>query len=305
MPTLKLARIMYAENNLLFKNLEAARDSLRRIEGKASTRVKKTHPHPERPKNPYNLPESDEKEWTPYPIIGNKILVLSDIHVPYHNIKALTAAIDYGKSIKPDVILLNGDTIDFYGLSKWEKDPKKRRIKEELDTFGEVIAILKKSVCENIVLKIGNHEERLIKFLFQKAHEISDLEEFQLEQILKKRCGDIEIIGDKRIIKAGKLNILHGHEFQQGITAPVNIARGLYLRAKVSTMQGHNHQTSEHTEPNLDGEIITTWSTGCLCELHPAYAPINKWNHGIASVEVFKDNTFNVENKRIRNGKIL
>jgi len=34
MPTKKLARIMYAENNLAFTNVERARSSLRYIEGK-------------------------------------------------------------------------------------------------------------------------------------------------------------------------------------------------------------------------------------------------------------------------------
>ena len=34
MPTLKLARIMYGDNNLLFKNVEDARHTLRYIEGK-------------------------------------------------------------------------------------------------------------------------------------------------------------------------------------------------------------------------------------------------------------------------------
>ena len=34
MPTLKLARIMYNENKIVFKDLERARDALRGIEGK-------------------------------------------------------------------------------------------------------------------------------------------------------------------------------------------------------------------------------------------------------------------------------
>ena len=40
MPTLKLARIVYAENNLLFRDVEDARCRLRAIEGKTG---KKEH----------------------------------------------------------------------------------------------------------------------------------------------------------------------------------------------------------------------------------------------------------------------
>ena len=40
MPTLKLARIMYSENKLLFKDVEDARFRLRDIEDKAGRRKK-------------------------------------------------------------------------------------------------------------------------------------------------------------------------------------------------------------------------------------------------------------------------
>ena len=67
---------------------------------------------------------------------------------------------------------------------------------------------------------------------------------------------------------------------------------------------GHHHQTSEHTETTLDGRTVTCWSTGCLSELHPDYARVNRWNHGFAFVETHRDQ-FTVSNKRIRNGSVL
>ena len=44
---------------------------------------------------------------------------------------------------------------------------------------------------------------------------------------------DINIIKDKRIVKINSLNVIHGHEYKGGISAPVNIARGLYLKEGV------------------------------------------------------------------------
>jgi hypothetical protein len=76
------------------------------------------------------------------------------------------------------------------------------------------------------------------------------------------------------------------------------------LKAKVAAMQGHNHQTSEHTERDMNGRITTTYSLGCLCQLSPQYLPLNKWNHGFAVVEV-DGNEFKVENKRINDGVIM
>jgi hypothetical protein len=54
------------------------------------------------------------------------------------------------------------------------------------------------------------------------------------------------------------------------------------------------------------GNVTTTWSVGCLSELHPAYMPINKWNWGVASVELDTNKKdFIVHNKRISKGRIL
>jgi hypothetical protein len=64
MPTLKLARIVYNDNPLLFTSLDNARSMLRGIEGKTQNRVKVRKQMPERPKNPYKLPESENKANT-------------------------------------------------------------------------------------------------------------------------------------------------------------------------------------------------------------------------------------------------
>lgn len=306
-PTLKLARILYAEHPLRFPNLEAARSSIRRAEGKhgKSNTRKSITKFPNRPYNPYKLPESDEAKYEPFAINEKRILVLSDIHIPYHSIEAITAALDYAKAEKPDAILLNGDTIDFFRLSRFCKEPEKRSFAHELAAFKQFFEILGREFSAKIYMKLGNHEERYNHYLWMKAGELAGVEEFKLEEIIKARAEGIEVIGDKRIIHAGELNIVHGHEFGGSIFSPVNIARGLFLRAKVSAMQGHNHQTSEHTETNMNGKITTTWSLGCLCELHPEYLPINKWNHGFAIVDIADNGEFEVRNKRIFKGKVL
>lgn len=312
-PTLKLARIMYEDNKLLFKNLDSARSSLRYIEGKAGQNLrnrlldKSLVLEEPRPYNPYNLPESDENVYEPYQIKGFKrVGILSDVHVPYHNIPSLTAAIEYLKKEKVDALLLNGDTIDCHTISNFDKDPKKRNFAGELEAFAQLFEVLQKQLDCKIFFKLGNHEVRYERFLLQKAGELIGIKEFEFQNIIKARANGIEIINDKTVMKLNSLNGIHGHEYKGGISAPVNIARGLYLRGKVSAFQGHNHSTSEHTETDMNGEITTTWSIGCLCELHPSYMPLNKWNHGCAIVDLDENGKdYEMRNKRIRNGKVL
>lgn len=305
-----LAAKMAKEHPLLYKDIESARRIIRYYTGASGDKeLKKLKDKTfmKNPHNPFDLPESDEKEWLPYvlPKAANNILCLYDIHIPYHNIKALTLALKYGKENNVNTILLAGDFMDFYQVSRFEKDPSKRKLSEEFEATRQFFRSIKKHFPKaKIYCLSGNHENRWQKYLRLKSPEILDMQEFRLDIILK--MGEIGIGWiDGQIIKAGKLNILHGHEFQSGIMAPVNVARGLFLRAKVSAIVGHSHQTSEHTEPNLNGDVITCWSAGCLCELSPEYARINKWNHGFAHVKVNNDGTFNVKNIRIIKGKIV
>jgi predicted phosphodiesterase len=310
MPTLTLARIMYNENIELFKSVDSARSALRYIEGKVGNAQKKYLSNKdfmmneERPKNPWKLPESDEAKYEPYILKAKKLAVLSDIHVPYHSISALECALDKIYEEKPDCILLNGDTVDFYGLSRFQKDPRKRSVAHELQALNEFLDVLKQFEAK-IIYKLGNHDERYEHYLMHKAPELLGIPEFKFENLLKAGERKMNVIGEKRIIKANKLNIIHGHEYPS-VFSPVNIARGLYMKGKVSAMQGHNHQSSTHVETDMNGDIVTTWSLGCLCELNPAYMPLNKWNHGFAIVDLDQNNKdFHVRNFRIFKGKIL
>jgi predicted phosphodiesterase len=307
MPTLKLARIMYKENNLAFKDLDSARASLRYLEGKTGRHLipRGIEKLPDRPKNPYNLPKSDEADWSPYVIKdAKKILVLSDIHVPYHNIKAITTMIDREGKEKPDVILLNGDLLDCHSLSKYVKNPKMRSFAEELEIAGQLINVLKKELCERIILKLGNHEERYQHFLWTKSKELIGVEDFEMRNLMIKRAGDIEVVSDKRIIKAGHLNIVHGHEFISSSGQVSSVAKSFYDKGKASVLGGHHHKTSEFTSVSMNGEMTTTFSSGCLCELHPQFMPINQWNLGYATVTLDGD-YFEVDNYRIEKDKVL
>lgn len=314
MPTLKLARIMYKENNLLFKDVEDARSSLRYIEGKQGVKDKK---HilknnsefivkENRPYNPYNLPESDAESFEPYHIKGHKRgLIIGDIHLPYQNNEAITACLNYAKKQSIDFILINGDLCDFHQLSYFMKDPRKKRFSEELQIMTDFFAVLKKTFKCKIYFKFGNHEERYESFLYQKAHELIGVDDFSLETIVKKRVHDIEVIRDKRLVVINGLPIIHGHEFGRGVFNPVNASRGLFLQAKHSCVKGDCHTTSEHTEPDIYRKIMTTFSVGCLCGLTPKWLPLNKWNHGFAIIDLIGDNEYNFRNYRIYEGKVL
>jgi len=317
MPSLKLARIIYEaeNNNLLFKNVEYVRSALRYIEGKSGRQHLKSLANKdlllkeERPKNPYNLPESHSKDRTPLklPLSCNNILLISDLHIPYHDIDAITIALDYGKKNKVNTIFINGDLIDFSQISKFESDLNKRSTKQEFDATKEFLVQLRKAFpsAEIYWLK-GNHCIRWEKFLMAKVKEIWDDDYFKLEERLKLNEQRIKILDDKILVKAGKLSITHGHHIMRGFFAPVNSARGVYMKAKQSTIIGHVHKVSTHSETDMDGNVVTTYSTGSLCEKRPDYSPlVSSYQHGFAHIVIENNGDYHLKNYQIINGKLF
>jgi hypothetical protein len=53
------------------------------------------------------------------------------------------------------------------------------------------------------------------------------------------------------------------------------------------------------------GNEVFCWSTGCLADLRPEYARLNKYNWGFAAVDVHADGSFDVQNMRITKGGVV
>ena len=249
----------------------------------------------------------EEGEFTPRPpyVIENscKILLINDVHIPYHDRNAIMSALAYGHKQGIDTIYLNGDIVDFYAVSRWSKNPDKQLLKKEVSMAHNFFAGLRKMFPKaKIVFKSGNHENRFDRYIIDVAPGLFGMDGFNIPSILKLTDYGIDYVDDKTIAIAGELNILHGHEVKFG---GVNVARSMYLKSSTNVIFGHFHVTQEYTQRSLNGKLHGCWAVGCLCDLKPDYHPINNWNHGFAIVTVNKDGSFEVESKKIINGKVL
>lgn len=253
------------------------------------------------------LPEplADFEHWDSVNFEGPmKVLVLADIHIPFYDKPALICALKDGATINPDMVLLNGDIADHHAQSDFIKDPRSRDFPGEIRSVKAFLGVLRERFRKSrIVYKPGNHEERHIRYMRLKAPELLGIKEFEFESIMGLADNDIELVKDNRPIKLGKLNVIHGHEYRFAISNPVSAARGLFLKGISSAICGHFHQSSNHSMRNLEQKVITTWSSGCLCNLHPEYRPINNWNHGFMAIRIDKEGGFEVNNMRIVNGR--
>jgi len=265
-------------------------------------------PMPAQHNAPTALPRSMAEEYPPFDIAGPaKILLLSDIHIPFHDQGALSAALVWGRKWGPTCVLLNGDTLDFHQVSRYDHDGSKVTYEEEIAAGCQFLRHLRALFPKaRMVFKEGNHEERLEKYILARAPALFGLEAVTVAGLLGLAGFGVEHVRDQRVIRCGKLRVIHGHEYGGGLYAPVNPARWLMQRARKPSIMGHLHQTSEQIEQDIDGRQLATWSVGCLSGLHPRYRRLSaKWNHGFAALTIHRDGSFSVENRRIIGGEVL
>lgn len=306
--TKTVARAIYRAHPNLFPSLAAAYATMRFVRGSLRKDMASRATDPKPLRFIEQMPQSKVERREDFVIDSKeRILVLSDIHFPHHSTEALQAAIDYGQKYKPTIVYLNGDTVENYALSRWEPDPRKRDLAEEIALARQGLKWLRERFKKaRIIFKHGNHEARSEDYLKRKAPELLGVEDFQLSRLLRFAELGIEEVELLQVAKFGKLNVIHGHELPRGISNPVNAARGMFLRLSETSMCGHFHQTSQHTEARgIKKEVVSCWTTGCLCGLQPDYAIINKWNHGFATVETDATGDFEVSNLKIIGGKVF
>lgn len=231
-----------------------------------------------------------------------KIGILSDIHVPFHSLEALTCAIKYLKANELDCLILNGDVFDIYTLSKHEKLKEYRDIPREIEMNRNFLQKIRDIFpLIPIYYKMGNHENRWQRYLNQEAEEFAQLHELQFEQFFRLDKLDIKFVPDWQGIELGDLLILHGHEVMAG---GMNPSQSTFNKTFCNTLIGHVHRTTSTIKKDGFKKFIHSYSTGCLTHLSPKYYPFAQHNHGFALVEIENGKT-KVQNIMIKDGRIV
>jgi predicted phosphodiesterase len=112
------------------------------------------------------------------------ILVIGDTHLPFINASGLRQAENLAKQLKPNVIVQIGDLMDMYSWSKYPRTlnlitPKKELelgMKMAYQMWENLRKASPKSKCYQIY---GNHDERPMLRLMEKAPELESLIDFK------------------------------------------------------------------------------------------------------------------------------
>lgn len=309
-----LARILRKRYPAIFLNVKSGYDAVCHARGSRGKRARRqaTVPggSPFRRKTKKVIPKIPDPvvyDSTPKYVYldSHKVLVLCDIHAPFHDKEALEAALTYGELMNVDTIIVNGDLLDFIGISSFVRTNRDVSLPEELTAARQILTHIRARFPKSkIYYKLGNHEDRLEKYLAIHAPELLGLENVSISALLRLDELDVKLVDSRSIIRLGALHVIHGHEFRSGFSNPVNPARNLYLKSKANVLCGHWHQSAKHTEKDIAESVKACWSIGCLCDMRPTYAPLNNWNHGFAIVTVIGDK-FVVQNHEIIDGRVF
>jgi len=234
-----------------------------------------------------------------------KVLFVSDIHCPYQDEVALEAMYNFMNWWKPDEVIIMGDLVDFYAVSRFNKDPERAlRLQEELDSSVSVLKEIRdRAKKANIYFIKGNHENRLKKYLWANASELSSLNALRLESLLEFDKLNIKY-KDRGIIRYKDLIVKHGTLVRKfaGYTA-----KGEFEKNGMSGISVHTHRLAIYRHTNESGAYIWV-EGGCLCQLNPEYmeGETPNWQQGFA-IGYFKENSkrFLLETVPIIKGKAM
>jgi len=217
-----------------------------------------------------------------------KIVVVSDLQSPYHDVAATTALAKFIKAYKPDEVVSVGDEIDFPQISRWEQGGPgewKYDIGKHRDTTVQLLESLKISHISR-----SNHSDRLYNKIRNKAPGLLGLPELEIEKFLK--FDELGITYHHQPYElAPNWILVHGDEGNVQPTAG-STAIGLAKRSGASVVCGHTHRMGlTHWTQSWAGKSKTVWGleVGHLMNLkHAKYikAGLFTWQQGFGILSV-------------------
>jgi predicted phosphodiesterase len=241
-----------------------------------------------------------------------RICIVSDLQIPYHDPKAVYNLIDFIKRYKPDRVVSIGDEIDLPQVSKWEKG----RMGEYAGTIGKdrdaTVKILEQLRVTDVIR--SNHTDRLFNYIASYAPGLYGIPELQLENFL--RLPELGITYWRKPMPiAPNWVAVHGDHGRISQVAGQTALKQALQHGK-SLVCGHTHRLglSSVTEASggIVGRIVTGLEVGNLMDFkkaHYTHGSAN-WQQGFGllyvdgrnvtpvAVPVAKDGSFIVEGKR-------
>ncbi len=216
---------------------------------------------------------------------GTRVGILPDLHVMAHNKRILWSIFECWREWRPHIVILLGDICDLFKLSRWMKPPHADSdLRAELEKTRELVwTIIELSGCLHVFIIMGNHEDRLPRWISEFAVPIASLTDRQnmgpmltFHNLLGFTAKDpVSFIYDRGgaggkgggIILNGTQEFRHGHSYNR---VPSSAARKETDLTNRSTITADSHSLGMSVRETHTGAVVAA-KLGCLINPQHTY----------------------------------
>lgn len=244
-----------------------------------------------------------------------KVLVISDLHIPFHREQMIIDIILKHRH-EINAIIFGGDIVDCEGISKFPKEIRKPLIEEMIVAYKLLNRIDKLTPGIKKIFIWGNHEYRFVKYLADYKNELNPFHSDNVlqnivsgfthhDRLNRKKTtypplsSNFEVI-NKWFVQYNDLIVAHPKNFSKvplktaTLTVEHFLKRGFKFKALYI---GHTHKWG-----NAVHYSVLTGELGCNCQAmeysdtgNTGYSP---QDYGYAVVS-FNDGVLDIENNRL------
>ncbi len=242
-------------------------------------------------------------------------LVIGDIHFGSEDWNVIDLFLQAVQELKPSTVILNGDTLDMFAISRYPKDIRQTySLFQERQGYHKFLKLLH-DITEPYQTKIyetnSNHsgdgnEGRWWRYLSDRLGELGGLPEIRERLsyssvfLPRDEWSRVKLVDYVEVVPG--FIVMHGDVVRRhgGYSA-----RGLFEKWFTSIMCNHTHRVGMTAQriPSIgtqDEKIIRVYENGCGCNLKPLYASAANWQNAF-SVVSYTDQDFAVETGLISN----
>lgn len=185
-------------------------------------------------------------------------LIVPDVHAPFHDVDAWELMLEAGRRIRPDAVVVMGDLIDCYSVSRHSKDPARAgQLDSEIKAVRGMLDQLDSLAAKEKVYIEGNHEYRLVRYIQEKAPELYGI--FDMPKLLKLEDRGWEWVAYRDHKRRGAVHFTHdtGHSGRYAVYRSLDV-----YQHSVATV--HTHRMALVVEGNAVGEPKVSAQFGWL-----------------------------------------
>lgn len=174
-----------------------------------------------------------------------RIVVISDLQIPYHLPSAVGALLGFIKRIKPDALACVGDEADLPMVSRYDEGYRGEyspAIQSDLDSTRSVLAAFRGALGGDKPFHLvrSNHTDRLERYIERKAPAIAALRGIKYQDLVGLK--ELGITWHEKMAEiAPNVLLAHGDEGSLSQTAGMTGARLMDATGK-SIVCGHTHR---------------------------------------------------------------